>query len=122
MTSAIQGTHARTEGRSWVETQTHAPLTARAPTAAPAPTLTLHAGPGTGLALSLKARKVSAVPDKPHRKRRRGSTRAADDADRPAAKRQSDTKRQFLSLRLINGCREPLMAHTELDLAPPAPH
>ena len=67
MTSAIQGTHARTEGRSWVETQTHAPLTARAPTATPAPALTLHAGPGTGLALSLKARKVGAMPDKPHK-------------------------------------------------------
>ena len=67
VTSEIQGTHARTEGRSWVETQTHASQTARAPTAAPAPALTLPAGPGTGLALSLKARKVSAVSDEPHR-------------------------------------------------------
>ena len=66
MTSAIQGTHARIEGKSRVETQTHATLTARAPTATPAPALTLHAGPGTGLALSLKARKVGAVPDKTH--------------------------------------------------------
>ena len=66
MISAIQGTHARTEGRSWVETQTHAPLMARAPTATPAQALTLHAGPGTGLALPLQARKVGAVPDKPH--------------------------------------------------------
>ena len=67
MACVLQGTHARTEGRSWVETQTHAPQTPRALTVAPAPALTLPAGSGTGLALSLKARRVSAVPDKPHR-------------------------------------------------------
>ena len=66
VTSAIQGTRARTKGRDWVEAQTHDPLTAGAPIATPAQALTLHAGPGTGLALPLQARKVGAVPDKPH--------------------------------------------------------
>ena len=66
MTSAIQGTHARTKGRGWVEAQAHDPLTARVPIATTAQALTLRAGPGTGLALPLQARKVGAVPDKPH--------------------------------------------------------
>ena len=61
----LTGAHARTGGRSWAETQTRASQTARAPTVAQAPALTLPVGPGTGLALSLTARKISAVPDEP---------------------------------------------------------
>ena len=66
VTGAIKGTHARTKGRGWVEAQAHDPLTAGAPIATLAQALTLHAGPGTGLALPPQARKAGVVPDKPH--------------------------------------------------------
>ena len=65
LTSAIPGTRARTKGRGWVEAQTHVPTAARAPVVTLAQALTLHAGPGTGLALPPQARRDGVVLDEP---------------------------------------------------------
>ena len=52
-------------GRGWVEAQTHVPTAARATVVTLAQALTLHAGPGTGLALPPQARRDGVVLDKP---------------------------------------------------------